>query len=110
MSLHGELREAPVAGNSHFSHTGKDGIRIVITGKGGVGKTTITGLLAYLFAQAGFRVLAIDGDPQQNLAVTLGVPPEKAEQIIPVSKSVEYLREKTGAGPDISPGLSLIHI
>jgi CO dehydrogenase maturation factor len=49
-------------------------------------------------------VLAIDGDPQQNLAVTLGVPPEKAMQIVPVSKSAEYLREKTGAGPDISPG------
>ena len=49
-------------------------------------------------------MLAIDGDPQQNLAVTLGVPPMVAERIIPVSKSVEYLREKTGAGPDISPG------
>jgi CO dehydrogenase maturation factor len=79
-------------------------MRIVITGKGGVGKTTITALLAHLFAQQGFRVLAIDGDPQQNLAVTMGVPPQAAGEIIPVSKSVEYLREKTGAGPDISPG------
>ncbi|MDD4136443.1 MAG: AAA family ATPase [Methanoregula sp.] len=84
--------------------TSKNGIRIVITGKGGVGKTTITALLAHLFAQAGFRVLAIDGDPQQNLAVTLGVPPPVAEQIIPVSESIEYLREKTGAGPGLSPG------
>lgn len=105
MSRFKEPRGTPLAGNNHIPHvTSKDGIRILITGKGGVGKTTITALLAHLFAQEGFRVLAIDGDPQQNLAVTLGVPPEKAVQIIPVSKSAEYLREKIGAGPDISPG------
>lgn len=105
MSRYKEPRGLPLAGNSHIPHiASKEGIRILITGKGGVGKTTITALLAHLFAQEGFRVLAIDGDPQQNLAVTLGVPPQVAERIIPVSKSVEYLREKTGAGPDISPG------
>jgi CO dehydrogenase maturation factor len=105
MSRFGEPPGSPPAGNGHIPHgSGKDGMRILITGKGGVGKTTITALLAHLFAQQGFRVLAIDGDPQQNLAVTLGVPPQVAGQIIPVSKSVEYLREKTGAGPDISPG------
>ena len=105
MSRYGESPGSPFAGNNHIPHvSGKGGIRILITGKGGVGKTTITALLAHLFAQEGFRVLAIDGDPQQNLAVTLGIPPEIAEQIIPVSKSVEYLREKIGAGPDISPG------
>ena len=105
MSLHGEPRGSPIAGNSHIPHVaGKDGIRILVTGKGGVGKTTITALLAHLFAQEGFQVLAIDGDPQQNLAVTMGVPPLMAERIIPVSQSVDYLREKTGAGPGISPG------
>ncbi len=105
MSRYGESQNSPFARNSHIpQRAGKDGIRILITGKGGVGKTTITALLAHLFAQEGFLVLAIDGDPQQNLAVTLGVPPQVAERIIPVSKSVEYLREKTGAGPDISPG------
>ena len=80
------------------------GIRIVITGKGGVGKTTITALLAHLYAQEGFRVLTVDGDPQQNLAVTMGILPQDAERIVPVSQSTEYLREKTGAGPGISPG------
>ena len=106
MSRYGESQNSPFARNSHTPKVaGNDGIRILITGKGGVGKTTITALLAHLFAQEGFRVLAIDGDPQQNLAVTLGVPPMVAEQIIPVSKSVDYLREKTGAGPDISPGV-----
>jgi CO dehydrogenase maturation factor len=84
--------------------TGGGGIRIVITGKGGVGKTTLTAILAYLFAEQGFRVLAVDGDPQQNLAVTLGIPPDGAGKIVPVSQSIEYLQEKTGAGPGISPG------
>lgn len=76
----------------------------MITGKGGVGKTTLTAILAHLFARQGFRVLAVDGDPQQNLAVTLGIIPENAAKIVPVSQSIEYLQEKTGAGPGISPG------
>ena len=58
----------------------------MITGKGGVGKTTLSALLAHLFAREGKRVLAIDGDPQQNLAATLGVPLAEAERIVPVSE------------------------
>jgi CO dehydrogenase maturation factor len=92
----------PGTGNPSTGMT--KGIRIVIAGKGGVGKTTLTAILAHLFSRKGLRVLAVDGDPQQNLAVTLGVPKDQAGLIIPVSKSVEYLREKTGAGQDISPG------
>ena len=92
----------PGTGNPSPKRTG--GIRIVIAGKGGVGKTTLTAILAHLFSRKGLRVLAVDGDPQQNLAVTLGVLPENVGQIVPVSKSTEYLREKIGAGQDISPG------
>jgi CO dehydrogenase maturation factor len=92
----------PGTGNSSSGRIG--GIRIVIAGKGGVGKTSLTAILAHLFSRRGLRVLAVDGDPQQNLAVTLGIPPENVGQIVPVSKSTEYLREKIGAGQDISPG------
>lgn len=104
MSVHAGTRAVPVSGDYNPSRSGECGIRVVITGKGGVGKTTLAALLARLFAREGKRVLAIDGDPQQNLATTLGVPPDVVEQIVPVSESADYLREKTGAGPDISPG------
>ena len=80
------------------------GIRVVVTGKGGAGKTTLTALLAHHFARSGKRVLAVDGDPQRNLAVTLGVPQDEAERIVPVAQSAGYVREKTGAGPGLSAG------
>lgn len=104
MSLPAGVRAGPLAGNSHAPRMGDAGIRVVITGKGGVGKTTLTALLARQFAKAGKQVLAVDGDPQQNLAATLGMLPLEAERIVPVSESTAYLREKTGAGPDVSPG------
>ncbi len=61
------------------------GMRVVITGKGGAGKTTLTALLANLFAQEGKCVLAIDGDPRQHLAAALGILPSTATGIVPVT-------------------------
>lgn len=94
----------PLAGAADISLHANAGIRVVVTGKGGVGKTTVAALLAHIFAREGKRVLAVDGDPQENLAAALGIPPDAAARIVPVAESRDYIREKTGAGPGVSPG------
>ncbi len=81
--------------------------RVVITGKGGAGKTTATAVLSHLFAMDGYNVLAVDEDPQMNLPYALGLDKEKADKIIPLSKNFDYIEEKTGARPGTSWGLFL---
>ena len=51
-------------------------MKLAVAGKGGSGKTSISGTMARLLAQQGRRVLAIDGDSNPNLALTLGLPPD----------------------------------
>lgn len=63
-------------------------MKIAIAGKGGSGKTTIAGTLARLLARTGRPVLAIDGDSNPNLALTLGIPAEKSSAITPVPRTV----------------------
>jgi len=74
-------------------------LKIAITGKGGVGKTTLAGLLAYHYAGQGRRVIAIDADPDANLAWALGFPPEKARAIVPIAEMEDLIAERTGAQP-----------
>lgn len=71
-------------------------MKIAITGKGGVGKTTLASLLSQLFSADGKRVIAVDADPDANLASALGVPKEKAEKIKPISDMQELIEERTG--------------
>ena len=54
-------------------------MKLAIAGKGGSGKTTISGTMARVLARGGKRVLAIDGDSNPNLALTLGLPPDALE-------------------------------
>ncbi len=81
--------------------------RVVVTGKGGVGKTTISALLSHMFAKDGYKVLAVDEDPQMNLPYAIGVDKELAKNIVPLSRNPDYIEEKTGARPGTSWGLFL---
>jgi CO dehydrogenase maturation factor len=72
-------------------------MKIAISGKGGVGKTTLASLLSRIFAEAGYSVLAIDADPNSNLAATIGIP--NPEEIVPISEMSELIEERTGAKP-----------
>jgi CO dehydrogenase maturation factor len=74
-------------------------MKFAITGKGGTGKTTIAGILAHLFARDGYRVLAVDADPDANLASAIGIPEENANSITPISKQSQLVTERTGAKP-----------
>ncbi len=84
-----------------------EGFKVVITGKGGAGKTTITAFLARLFAKKGYKVLAVDEDPQMNLPFAIGISPDEAASITPLSRNLDYIEEKTGAKPGSGWGLLL---
>ncbi|BEP18371.1 hypothetical protein PYJP_17230 [Pyrofollis japonicus] len=86
----------------------EEGFKVVVTGKGGAGKTTTAALLARILARRGYKVLAIDEDPQINLPNALGLPKEVADKIVPLSRNVDYIEEKTGARPGEEWGVFLI--
>ena len=60
-------------------------MKIAIAGKGGVGKTFISGTLARILAQKGYNVLVVDADPNINTASAIGISTEEADKIIPLS-------------------------
>jgi CO dehydrogenase maturation factor len=70
-------------------------VKIAISGKGGVGKTLLSSLLCRAFAREGYSVLAIDADPDTNLASALGYP--HPDEIIPISEMKELIDERTGS-------------
>lgn len=79
-------------------------MKIAIAGKGGVGKTFVAATLSRLLAQDGYRVLAVDADPNLNLAYSLGVDYEVANNITPLSDNEELIKEKTGVSPEEALG------
>ena len=72
-------------------------VKIAVSGKGGVGKSTLAAALALLMARNGKRVLAIDADPDANLAAALGIIEKDRDKIIPVAEQVALIEERTGA-------------
>jgi CO dehydrogenase maturation factor len=73
------------------------GMKIAVSGKGGVGKTMLASLLSTILTQSGYSVLAIDADPNATLATGLGFPyPEK---ITPISEMADLIEERTGVRP-----------
>lgn len=74
-------------------------MKIAITGKGGVGKTTLAGTLARLYAADGRPVLAIDADPDANLATAVGIPAERMASLTPIAAMDDLIEERTGARP-----------
>jgi CO dehydrogenase maturation factor len=75
-------------------------MKIAVTGKGGVGKTTLSSTLARLYAAENKKVLAVDVDPDANLGLALGFTDEQLDEIVPISKMTKLIEERTGASSD----------
>ena len=63
-------------------------MKLAVAGKGGSGKTSISGTMARLLARDGRSVLAIDGDSNPNLALTLGIPAERIDELPTLSRDL----------------------
>lgn len=77
-------------------------MKIAVSGKGGVGKTTLVSLFAFVFASKGNKVLAIDADPDSNLGLSLGLNQKEVKEIIPISEMKEFIAERTGTKAGVS--------
>ncbi len=80
-------------------------MKIAITGKGGVGKTTLSATLAHLYAREGRKVLAVDADPDANLASAFGLPRERLTGLKPIAEMTNLIEERTGARPGAPGGM-----
>jgi CO dehydrogenase maturation factor len=72
-------------------------MKLAITGKGGVGKTTTSSLLAWIYATEGKKVIAIDANPDANLATALGFSADEAQSVTPIAELNDLIEERTGA-------------
>jgi CO dehydrogenase maturation factor len=84
-------------------------MKIALSGKGGVGKTTLSALLAQAYADSGHNVLAVDADPAPCLAGALGFPADQLAQLQPISEMDELIYERTGAKPGTTGGFFTIN-
>ena len=72
-------------------------MKLAVSGKGGVGKTTFSALMIRTLNEEGKRVLAIDADPDANLAAGIGIA--DADKVVPISEMEDLILERTGAKP-----------
>lgn len=81
----------------YFRHQKEKNMKIAVSGKGGVGKTTFASLLIRALNANNKHILAIDADPDANLAAAIGIP--DADKIIPISEMKDLAYERTEAKP-----------
>ena len=79
-------------------------MKLAISGKGGVGKTTLSALLAQYYADQGKDVLAVDADPSPCLAGALGLPNDLRAKLSPIAEMDALIEERTGAKPGTTGG------
>jgi len=72
-------------------------MKLAITGKGGVGKTSTSSLLSWVYASEGNKVIAIDANPDINLATALGISEDEVRKITPIADMTDLIEERTGA-------------
>jgi len=75
-------------------------MKIAISGKGGTGKTTLAGIMARILGDRGHKVIAIDADPDTNLASVIGIDEAQLKEITPLAMMKELIEERTGAKKD----------
>lgn len=73
-------------------------MKIAVSGKGGVGKTTVSSNLAKLLKKKGFNVYAVDADPDSSLGLALGIDETKLADIKPIIQMKDIMGEKMGVG------------
>lgn len=84
-------------------------MKIAITGKGGVGKTTLSALLSHIYSREGKRVIAVDADPDANLSTAIGISKDEISNIKPIGEMADLVEERTGAKPGTSGGIFKIN-
>jgi len=73
-------------------------LKIAVSGKGGVGKTSVSAALTRLFARNGYKVIAVDADPDASLGISLGISDEELAKIVPLSEMEDVIKKKSAGG------------
>jgi CO dehydrogenase maturation factor len=72
-------------------------MKIAVSGKGGAGKTTVAGVMARILGERGKKVIAIDADPDSNLASAIGIDEEDLKEVKPLAAMEDFIAERTGS-------------